>query len=205
MARIDDYNYAVRLASDELIKYDPVIIAGKAGGEIKDGNILLSFLNEDIIISCHDFKMKRAGIGEELSLTQQVLLLHYLIGADKKICHGEWIAFHEIPEGKFYLEPFNKRAQIPFLNTFGKNPDLLLEVAKKLYNADYAEMGDVAVTVKALPLITVALILWRGDDEFPPEAKILFDKSISKILSAEDAAWLAGMVVYPLIGAAVHS
>ena len=43
------------------------------------------------------------------------------------------------------------------------------------------------------------LILWKGDDEFPPEGSILFDRGINKILSAEDIAWLSGMVVYPLI------
>ncbi|MBW1912080.1 MAG: DUF3786 domain-containing protein, partial [Deltaproteobacteria bacterium] len=56
----------------------------------------------------------------------------------------------------------------------------------------------------ALPLAPLALVLWKGDDEFPPEGNILFDKNISKILSAEDMAWLAGMAVYPLIGMA-HS
>jgi hypothetical protein len=44
------------------------------------------------------------------------------------------------------------------------------------------------------------LIIWKGDDEFPPEGNILFDRNILQILSAEDIAWLSGMVVYPLIG-----
>jgi hypothetical protein len=56
--------------------------------------------------------------------------------------------------------------------------------------------------VKALPLVPVALIIWRGVDEFPPEGNILFDKNILDLLSAEDVAWLSGMVVYPLIGMA---
>ena len=199
MARIDDYNYAAQLASDELIKRDPAVVANEAGGKLKDGNILLSFLNEDIIILWPDLKMKKIN-GNELSPTQSVLLLHYLIGAGKDSHCGEWIAFHEIPEGKFYLEPFNKRAQIPLLNTFGENPELLTKAAEKLYNAVSVDIGDVAVVVKALPLIPMALVLWRGDEDFQPEAKILFDKSVKKILSAEDAAWLAGMLVYPLIG-----
>jgi hypothetical protein len=43
------------------------------------------------------------------------------------------------------------------------------------------------------------MILWIGDDEFPPEANILFDQTIGDFLSPEDVAWLAGMVVYRLI------
>ena len=64
------------------------------------------------------------------------------------------------------------------------------------------EQGDLAVRIQALPLIPVALILWRGDDEFSPEGTILFDRTVSKILSAEDIAWLAGMIIYPLLGMA---
>ena len=48
--------------------------------------------------------------------------------------------------------------------------------------------------------VPVALVLWRGDEEFPPDGTILFDRTVSKLLSAEDIAWIAGMVVYPLVG-----
>jgi hypothetical protein len=47
--------------------------------------------------------------------------------------------------------------------------------------------------------VPLQLILWEGDNEFPAEANILFDKTIGRILSPEDVAWLAGMVVYRLI------
>ena len=61
-------------------------------------------------------------------------------------------------------------------------------------------MGDAAYSFRILPRLPVAVLLWKGDEEFPPEGNILFDKNISNILSAEDIAWLAGMVVYPLVG-----
>jgi len=64
------------------------------------------------------------------------------------------------------------------------------------------DQGDHSVVVRAFPLVPVALILWEGDDEFPPEGNLLFDRSISHILSAEDIAWLAGMIVYPIMGMA---
>jgi hypothetical protein len=53
-----------------------------------------------------------------------------------------------------------------------------------------------------LPAVPLQLILWEGDDEFPAEANILFDKTIGRILSPEDIAWLAGMVVYRLMALA---
>ena len=70
------------------------------------------------------------------------------------------------------------------------------------FGAEPSDQGDVSVLVKALPLVPVALIIWKGDEEFPPEGNILFDRNILKMLSAEDIAWLSGMVVYPLMGMA---
>jgi hypothetical protein len=46
----------------------------------------------------------------------------------------------------------------------------------------------------------VVLSLWRGDDEFPPEANVYFDQSIASYLSTDDIAYLAGAVVYKAIG-----
>jgi hypothetical protein len=43
------------------------------------------------------------------------------------------------------------------------------------------------------------MTVWEGDDEFEPEANIVFDRTIGGILSPEDIAWAAGMVVYRLM------
>jgi len=62
--------------------------------------------------------------------------------------------------------------------------------------------GDVAMSFQVFPRIAVQLVLWRGDDEFPPEAGILFDAGIARNLTAEDIAVMSGMLVYRLMGMA---
>lgn len=100
------------------------------------------------------------------------------------------------------MDAFVRRAKEPLLKAFGDNPGRMPELASSAYDTSGLDYGDFSVIVKALPLVPVALVLWEGDEEFPPEGNILFDRSISKFLSAEDTAWLAGMVVYPLAGMA---
>ncbi|MGD9041789.1 MAG: DUF3786 domain-containing protein, partial [Desulfobacteraceae bacterium] len=141
----------------------------------------------------------------ELPIQQQILLLHYLHGAYASSgagITGEWISFQEVPDGKFYLDAFNRRAKNPMVQAFGEHPELLVKLAGEIFGAAPSDQGDVSVLVKALPLVPVALIIWKGDEEFPPEGNILFDRNILKMLSAEDIAWLSGMVVYPLMGMA---
>jgi len=210
MARIDDYQQALELVRKDLIKKDPAQVSNFSGADflqIDQGKGLFSliYLNKNITVSWPELVVSTQKAEEDLPIQQQVLILHYLLGAwtaGGAGMTGEWISFQDIPDGRFYLDAFVNRAKVPLVKAFGTQPEKLIEVASRAYDAVPFEHGDCSVLVKALPLIQVALILWEGDDEFPPEGNILFDQNISRILSAEDIAWLSGIIVYPLIGMA---
>lgn len=210
MPRVDDYKQAVKLASEELKDKDLELLANLSGaviGRDKQGRkrLFLQALNQTVSITWPDFSFSSEKPEAEIPIQQQILYLHYLCGVWSSKgagASGEWISFQEIPDGRFYMDAFQRRAKNPMVTTFGEKPDLLLKVASELYGAVPFDQGDVSVVVRALPLVPIALILWKGDEEFPPEGNVLFDRSIMKLLSAEDIAWLSGMVVYPMIGRA---
>ncbi len=207
MAKIDDYTEAVALGKKGLMEKDPKQIADDSGAihdVDDDGKIILSidFLNRNIIFSWPELDFRYGADGAEVPIQQQILLLHHLNLAKNIKISSEWIAYQEVPDGKFYLDAFLRRAKNPMVQGFGNNPELLVKLATEVYGATLLDQGDLAVVVQALPRIPVALILWKGDDEFSPEGTILFDRSVSRMLSAEDIAWLAGMIIYPLLGMA---
>ena len=210
MPRIDDYKQALELGRKALADKDPDLLASASGAVIerdKQGNSVccINFLNRQIILSWPELEFAQRGSDAELPIQQQILLLHYLHGACSSSgaeITGEWISFQEVPDGKFYLDAFHRRAKNPMVKAFGHQPELLVKLAGEAFGAEPSDQGDVSVLVKALPLVPVALIIWKGDEEFPPEGNILFDRNIVEMLSAEDIAWLSGMVVYPLMGMA---
>ena len=207
MARIDDYITAVSLGKKELAGKDPKQIARRSGAiyvEETNGktNLSIQFLNREINISWPELDFVYHLDSNEVPIQQQVLLLHYLNLIEVVEISGEWIAYQEVPDGKFYLDAFIRRAKNPMVQGFGNNPELMVKLTTEVYGATPMAQGDQAVKIQALPLIPVALILWEGDDEFTPEGTILFDRTVSQILSAEDIAWLAGMIIYPLLGMA---
>jgi hypothetical protein len=207
MPRIDDYKKAVELGKKGLKDKNPKRIADLRGAEFEadsDGNALLtlSFLGRNVSITWPDLELAFKDSGEELPIQEQVLLLHYLNGSKGSRVTGQWIAYQEVPDGRFYLDAFLRRAKNPMVQGFGNQPELLVKLATDAYGARPLDQGDISVVVQALPMVPVALILWKGDEEFPPEGTILFDRNISDILSAEDIAWLAGMIIYPLLGMA---
>jgi hypothetical protein len=64
------------------------------------------------------------------------------------------------------------------------------------------EVGDAGFEFCVFPNVPIRLVLYAGDEEFPAEANILFERGIELGLSPEDVAWMAGMLVYRLIALA---
>lgn len=205
MARIDDYKAAAELARESLKEKDAESIAGLSGARL-DANsehgtsITLTFLGKAMRISWPEIIFSFEASEEEVPVQQQVLVLHYLAGSTGPVTPGDWISYQQVPDGRFYMDAFLKRAKDPMLTAFGNRPEALVKLASKMYKTRPLDYGDFSVVVQALPHVPVALILWKRDEEFPADGSILFDESISDILSAEDIAWLAGMTIYPLIG-----
>ncbi len=61
--------------------------------------------------------------------------------------------------------------------------------------------GDAAAELSYFPYIPITCILWRGDEEFPAEASVLFDETANLYFSAEDMAVAGQMAVLELLKA----
>jgi hypothetical protein len=198
MARIDDYIHAKKIAGDILAAQPFEILAAKSGFEVSGASALkIPFLDRVYRLEYPSFEFKDDVDNKLIPLQEQVLILHYMMGSISPST-GKWIAYREIPGASFYFSAFVKRAIDPLKKVFGNNVAGLIKAADKL-QGNRIDTGDAGFEFKLFPKISLRLILWAGDEEFPPEANILFEDNIGSIISPEDAAWLAGMIVYRLI------
>jgi hypothetical protein len=126
---------------------------------------------------------------EDIELTDRILMLHYLITAKGTPATGKLIGLRQAPGGMCEHASFSREVLTPLLNHFGKEPERLVEAAAKL-GGTRVSYGDVAVSIKAFPRVSVVIVLWRGDDEFAPNASILFDSTVTDYLSTEDMSVL---------------
>ncbi len=200
MARIDDYIEARHLAIETLSRERFEKIARRSGFEIQtEDRFKVSFLDRVYYISFPAFEFSDSTAAEkEVPIQEQVLILHYMMGTGCIDLSRKWIAYREIEGASFYFSAFAKRAIDPLKKVFGQNLKGLITAAKIL-GGKPIQFGDAGFEFNLFPRVPVQLIVWEGDDEFPPEANILFDQTIGSILSPEDIAWLAGMIVYRLI------
>ena len=200
MARIDDYINARNLAVDRLTKIPLDKILHTSGFESAGHDtIAVPFLDRVYKVGYPGFSFAdESADKKEVPIQEQVLILHYLMALNRRNLMGKWIAYREIPGASFYYSAFVKRAIDPLKKVFGTNLPGLAKAADRL-NGAAVNSGDAGYEFRIFPKVPLQLIVWEGDDEFPPEANILFDQIISVLLSPEDVAWLAGMVVYRLI------
>ena len=201
--RIDDFKNAIKLTAQELAQKDPGQIAGLAGVEYdpSSNQLKFDFCGRGVLVTWPEVTLAWADAPEaEFSLTDGVLVLHYLNGAQAVPLSGEFVAYRQIPGGEFYFAAFNRRAEIPLAKTFGHNSKFFNEAAAKFGGKPIEGYGDWAAIFRPLPLLPVILSGYEGDDEFEPTGQALFDKSIQHYLHIEDVSWLASSLAYRVIG-----
>lgn len=192
-------NYDVTLAEAEknFCAGDFMLMADRAGAErVHEGQLKLKFIGQEYFVD-EKGQISVAVGSEDTSLAVKILILHYLVNAEGIPVQNKPISFKELPGGAIYITPFTNRAIRPLTVIFGANPAGLINTGK-LIGAEPVKMGDAAIKVSVFPNVPVTLVLWGGDEEFPPSGNILFDISASAYLPTEDFAVLASMLVLKL-------
>lgn len=196
------YGQAFKIACEQLAQIDIEQQCRQSGAQyqVTDSQkvIILQYLNQPYVITLPHVEISRSGSTEEIPIRDRLLLLHYFLTAKGTPLANRLITFRELPEGSVYYPTFYQRTSQPMVNYFGREPELLLDASEKLggYRADY---GDTAVTINAFNRVPVTIILWRGDDEFAPQASVAFDASISDYLPTEDITVLCETITWKLV------
>ncbi len=196
----DNYETAFRLACDELAKVNIEEQCERAGTHLIDQGkgIILRFLNRDYLIRYPDIEVSFQEGGGEVTLWEKILILHYLVTAKGTRPSGKLISYKQVPGGRVYYPNFVSRTTRPLIKVFGKDPSLLLAVAKPLGGTP-SYYGDCSFTIPALPRVAITTIILAGDVEFPPEASMIFDANIVDYLPAEDITVLCNMIAIRLM------
>jgi len=203
MVRIDDYIESRRIAVEGLRNDSFADILSRSGFAKADQNLFrVSFLNRTYLVNFPEFEfLDESEKPKEIPIQEQILILHYMISPTYVGSTGNWISYREIPGASFYFSTFVKRAIDPLKKVFGQDISKLAKPAETI-QGQWIDAGDAGYEFQIFPKVAMQLILWEGDDEFPPEANIIFNETIGEMLSPEDVAWMAGMLVYRLIALA---
>lgn len=197
------YGPALEKALADWKTRDPQETAWKAGADYDTatGLVSLTLTGEAYTISHPDGEVRLVGSDREVPITTRILLLHYLLTADGAPPAGRWVAFRELPDAMVYDPAFQGRASHRIRARFGTDLDAFHRAAKAL-GGDRLTFGDTSYLFRALPRVWLAVIVYKGDEEFSPSANVLFDAAAANYLPTEDLAVLGGYLASRLVQAA---
>lgn len=131
-----------------------------------------------------------------------IIILHYLfqrLALKGRLPEpaGEWIDFNQLEGGEGYYPAFRKRTIGRVISKYGSKPDELLKATDRM-PAKPAGLGDASVIVYPFAETPVLIKVSKADEEFGPDANILFDRNMPKIFCTEDIVVLTEIIVHQL-------
>ena len=143
---------------------------------------LLTVWGEEFIIDPRNSSIVRKGASHsEVNVLLGLFIIYYLLRVKEITLSGDWISEKEVPGGAAFFRGPHEIPTHLVAKTYGNNLDEYEKRCTELGGTSLP-MADAAYRFSITPRIPAAVLLWEGDSEFPPEAKLLFDKTIAEQL-----------------------
>ena len=145
----------------------------------------VNLLGRDFAISHPDCQI-RALDGKPLPpLPTRTFMLRYLLEGKKVEWHGTWKTFREMPWGELYIKPYTGRVLTRAAFSFGTRLDAFRKAGEAM-GALPLNHGDVGFEFTFLEGYRMQILVWAGDDEFPPNAQVIYSDNFAEGFAAED-------------------
>jgi hypothetical protein len=164
------------------------------------GEFSLLFWGKEIGMSYPDFIARDPQTSDELSLDVQAILLFHFQTSRGTSLVGRWIAFSELPDGRFYASAFQGYTGAALVQAINGEKQAFDHACTTLQGIP-VEIGDSAYMFNPLPRIPILAVYWEGDEDFPSSVQVLFDASVVHHLPTDVCAILGSMLTRRLIKA----
>ena len=178
---------------------DPAEAAERTGAKWDGKEFYVNLLGREFAISHPDYAIRAVDGGAIPPVTVQTFLLRYLLESRDVAWCGSWKTFREMPWGEMYIKPFTGRALTRAAFTFGTRLDAFRAACVKM-GAAKVDHGDAGYQLELTGNYKMQILIWEGDDEFPPNAQILYSDNFVEGFTAEDRV-VAGDILISTIKA----
>ena len=125
------------------------------------------------------------SITPQAPLPVQTFLLRYLLKSKALSFSGGWKTFREMPWGELYIKPYTGRVLTRAAFTFGTRVEKFKAAAEKMGAFD-VKKGDAGFVFDLIGTYQMQILVWAGDEEFPPNAQVLYSDNFEEGFEPED-------------------
>ena len=177
----------------ELAEKDPEDVCRRAlcDYDSEKGIYTLTIWGDDYKVSPHEQLIER--ITDNLPAPGEIFnffILHYLLNSKESEVKNQWISEKEIPGGDLFFSVSHEIPTCLISRRYSNDIDGFKRRCAQLRGIPL-DMADASCSFSITPRVPVAVLFWDGDEDFPAEAKLLFDKSIAGFLAPDIVLALA--------------
>lgn len=147
--------------------------------------IYVNLLGHEYAISYPVYTIRATDGGDVPPLPTQTFLLRYLLEGKSVESTGSWLTFREMPWGELYIKPYTGRVLTRAAFTFGTRIEAFCAAAEKMGGRKLSH-GDAGYEFTLIGGYKMQILAWAGDDEFPPNAQVLYSDNFATGFAAED-------------------
>lgn len=164
----------------------PQDAAERLGANCWDGKeFTLTLLGRTYAIAHPEYAIRPLDGGTTPPLPVQTFLIRYLLESKNCLWGGEWKTFREMPWGEMYIKPYTGRVLTRAAFTFGTRVEAFRSAAEKM-GARAVAHGDAGFEFDFIGDYKMRILVWEGDEEFPPNAQVLYSDNFAAGFAAED-------------------
>ena len=182
-------------------KLQPADAVARTGVEWDGKEFYVNLLGRTYGISHPVYAIRAMDGGNVPPLPTQTFLLRYLLEGKRVAWNGQWKTFREMPWGELYIKPYTGRVLTRAAFTFGTRLAAFQKGAEALGGQKVAN-GDAGFEFVLIGDYRMRILAWEGDDEFPPNAQVLYSDNFAEGFAAEDRV-VAGDILISHIKAAM--
>jgi len=145
----------------------------------------VKLLGREFTVSHPQYAIAAKDGGALPPLPTQTFLLRYLLEGKDTPWSGQWKTFREMPWGELYIKPYTGRVLTRAAFTFGTRIDAFRAACEKM-GATALPHGDAGFAFDVIGGYKMQILAWAGDDEFPPNAQIIYSDNFAEGFAAED-------------------
>ena len=175
----------------------PQEAADRTGAKWDGKEFYVNLIGREYAISHPEYALRALDGGPLPPLPVQTFLLRYLLESKASGWAGEWKTFREMPWGEMYIKPYTGRVLTRAAFTFGTRLAAFKAAAEKM-GATAVSHGDAGYEFDLIGNFRMRILVWEGDDEFPPNAQVLYSDNFAQGFAAEDRV-VAGDILISVI------
>ncbi len=183
----------------ELKQADPSAISRRTGVAFEKATFHVPFLNRELRLDLDRMRLWVSGPEEaEPDFLTCMTAILYLLRIDPLVL-GAPVSPMELTGASTFFQARGPHAlpTAPLERKFGSHLPAFLDAGQRL-GAEKREAGDAALALRVFPGLTVEVILWEADEEFPAQASFTVPAHLDRFWHLDAVLGLLQLVVREL-------